>query len=425
MLMANFVASMSKSTLPTSEGYYGLFNDSFPPILDGVTLTVDNYARWLAAKGKVPAVVTPWNPVKADVGYKVMRFFSLPIPSRHPYRYGYPKLDPFIWRKVRNTPFRLMHAHCPFSSGRLAVYVKKYQDIPLIATFHSKYRSDLEHSFRSTPWCVPIIMKRILNFFNACDEVWIPQAQVEETVREYGYKGPLTVVENGNDYADMVEGSLAAYKAEARKRLGLSDNTINLLFVGQHIWEKGLRIIVDALASVSPDVDFRMNFVGTGYALPELTAMIRERGLSDRVKINGVVSERKALSDFYAASDLFLFPSYYDNAPLVVREAAAFGTPAVLIDGSTASEVVRDGRNGFLVGNSPEEYASLIRALAADRERILSVGEGARVSLVRSWRDVVDEVADRYAVILKIHSGRGYASSVMSPVISPAWSVDK
>ena len=181
---------------------YGIFNDSFPPILDGVTLTVQNYAHWLSKKGMTPCVVTPWNPESGEYPYDVMRYFSLPIWNRRPYRYGYPKLDPFIWKRLRKQKFSLVHAHCPFSSGRLGVYVKKKQDIPLIGTFHSKYRQDLEHSFRHAPWCVPIIMKRILDFFNACDEVWIPQAYVEETVREYGYKGKLSVMENGNDFAD-------------------------------------------------------------------------------------------------------------------------------------------------------------------------------------------------------------------------------
>ena len=158
-----------------------------------------------------------------------MRYFSLPIYSRKPYRYGYPKLDPFIWRKLRGTDFKILHAHCPFSSGRLAVYVKKKQNIPLIGTFHSKYRSDLEHSFRRMPWCVPIIMKRILDFFNACDEVWIPQAQVEDTVREYGYKGRLTVVENGNDFSGIISGPLEDYKRAAKRRRGMEDDTFSLL----------------------------------------------------------------------------------------------------------------------------------------------------------------------------------------------------
>ena len=72
---------------PSTKGLYGIFNDSFPPILDGVTLTVENYARWLAEKGKIPCVVTPWNPVPPQCSYDVMRFFSLPIQSRKPYRY--------------------------------------------------------------------------------------------------------------------------------------------------------------------------------------------------------------------------------------------------------------------------------------------------------------------------------------------------
>lgn len=389
---------------PEEKGLYGLFNDSFPPILDGVTLTVENYGHWLYKSGRTPCVVTPWNPKKGNYDYSVMRFFSLPIASRKPYRYGYPKLDPFIWKRLRDTDFRILHAHCPFSSGRLAVYVKKKQGVPLIGTFHSKYRADLEHSFNHTPWMVPIIMKRILNFFNACDEVWIPQAYVEDTVREYGYKGPLTVVENGNDFASIITGNLWEYKQEARKRLGFKDNEIVLLFVGQHIWEKGIRIIVEALKLLKGKVNFRMNFIGNGYAKGELEKLVADWGLSDRVNINGVITVREALSDYYAASDLFLFPSFYDNAPLVVREAAAMGTPSVLLEGSTASEVVSNGKNGFLVARTPQAFAEMIGGLAADREKMRRVAQGARDTLVRSWEDVVGEVIDRYDSLIERHN---------------------
>ncbi len=391
---------------PQEKNLYGLFNDSFPPILDGVTLTVENYAHWLHERGHTPCVVTPWNPQSNEYEYSVMRFFSLPIANRKPYRYGYPKLDPFIWRRLRDTDFKLVHAHSPFSTGRLAVYVKKKQNVPLIGTFHSKYRQDLEHSFKHTPWMVGIIMKRILNFFNACDEVWIPQAYVEDTVREYGYKGPLTVVENGNDFASIIKGDMFSYKREAKRRLGFGDDEICLLFVGQHIWEKGIDIIIETLRLLDGNVNFRMNFIGNGYAKGEIEKRVKELGLSGRVKINGVVSERGRLSDYYAASDLFLFPSFYDNAPLVVREAAAMGTPSVLLRGSTASEVVTDGRNGFLVDRSPEAFSGLIQNLCGDRDRLNAVAAGARDTLVRSWEDVVGEVIDRYDTLAKKHNRR-------------------
>lgn len=384
-----------------SHGLYGIFNDSFPPILDGVTLTVQNYAHWLSQKGKTPCVVTPWNPVRGEYPYEVIRYFSLPIWNRQPYRYGYPKLDPFIWRRLRQQPFKLLHAHCPFSSGRLAVYVKKKQNLPLIGTFHSKYRQDLEHSFRHLPWCVPIIMRRILAFFNACDEVWIPQAYVEDTVREYGYKGKLSVVENGNDFASMVEGDLYEYKRKAKKAIGVGEDEIALLFVGQHIKEKGVDTILDTLHLLDREVRFRMNFIGNGYAFEEMKKRIDEMGLSDRVRLHGVITDREKLAEYYAGSDLFLFPSFYDNAPLVVREAAAMGTPAVLLKGSTAAEVITDERNGFLVEKNPGDFQLLIKSLTTDRDRLKRVAAGARDTLVRSWEDVVDEVSDRYDTLIR------------------------
>ena len=386
---------------PQEKDLYGIFNDSFPPIIDGVTMTVENYAKWLMESGRTPCIVTPWNPEKVTSPHAVMRFLSLPIHSRKPYRYGYPKLDPFIWRRLKNTNFKILHSHCPFSSGRLAVYVKKHQKIPLIGTFHSKYKSDLKHSFKYLPFCVPIIMQRILNFLNACDEVWIPQAQVEETVREYGYKGKVTVVENGIDYADIIKGNLKEYKSSAKKRLRYSDKDFNLLFVGQHIWEKGLDIIVNVLENLSSDSRIKMNFVGTGYASPKLESIIREKGLSDKVIFNGVIRDRNQLRDIYAASDLFLFPSLYDNAPLVVREAAAMGTPSVLLKDSTASEVISDMKNGFLAEKNPFLISKLIETLSNDRDLVYNTGLEAKNSLVRSWEDVVGEVIERYDSLIR------------------------
>lgn len=388
---------------PQDKKLYGLFNDSFPPIYDGVTLTVENYARWFMERGHTPCVVTPWNPEEFPTPYPVLKYLSLPIQNRHPYRYGYPKLDPFIWQRLRNTDFKILHSHCPFSSGRLAVYVKKQRHIPLIGTFHSKYKSDLQHSFRHFPFCVPIIMKRILNFFNACDEVWIPQRHVEETVREYGYKGMLTVVENGNDFASIIKDDVKTYKVAAKKRIGFEEEDFNLLFVGQHIWEKGIATILDTLELLKDYRHIKANFIGHGYAVQEIEKQIQEKGLGDKVHLHGLITDREILSDYYAASDIFFFPSLYDNAPLVVREAAAMGTPSLLLSGSTASEVVRNDYNGYLVDKNPMEISKLIKMMEADRERVLEIGINARNTLVRSWEDVVGEVLDRYEKAIKIY----------------------
>lgn len=244
-----------------------------------------------------------------------------------------------------------------------------------------------------------------MTFFDAADEVWIPQAKVEETVREYGYKGKLTVVENGIDLEMSDFASIKAFKAEQRLKLGYTPETMVLLFVGQHIREKGVLLIIRAMDKLR-DLPVKMEFIGTGYATEEMKNLIRQLHLEDKVTLNGVISDREVLKSYYGAADMFLFPSRYDNAPLVVREAAMMGTPAVLIAGSTASEVIKDGFNGFLVEESPESYASRIRSLYNDRSAIQEAAEGASKTLTRSWREVMEEVVGRYEEIIERYGRR-------------------
>ena len=294
-------------------------------------------------------------------------------------------------------PFEIIHAHCPFTSGALALHLARKKHIPLVATFHSKYRQDFE---RAIPYkhIVDRVINRIVHFYEQADEVWIPQASVEPTLREYGYKGEVVVVDNGSDM-QIPLSELYDYKRQVRKDLNISEKTPVFLFVGQHIWEKNIAFLLEALARLN-DIPFRCYMVGTGYAEEEIKNRICLLGLQEKVIMKGVIQNRQQLQSFYAAADLFLFPSLYDNAPLVLREAAAMHTPAVLIKDSTAAENIRDGWNGLLSNATIEDYASVIRFGINHRDVLLRLGDNAANSLVRSWEDIVDEVNNRYIEII-------------------------
>ena len=375
----------------------GLFNESFPPVMDGVAVCVENYARWIQEKVGGVSVVTP-RKLNANYGqypYEVLDYASVPVPFRHPYVTGIAQIDPLLRAKLYRRRFKIVHAHSPFSAGLMALQVAKTQHIPLVATFHSKFKDDFREVIPSD-MVVDQAIKIVMEFFDRADEVWVPQASVEEVIREYGFKGHVEVVDNGSD---LVADYSDAYFAEARKALGIAPEEFVFLFVGQHIWQKNVRLVIDALEKIK-DLPFRMFFVGTGYAAGEMKDLVAQKGLSDKVTFTGMLTEREKVTRYYAAADLFLFPSLYDNAPLVVREAAALHTPAVMVEGSTAAEILRDGENGYLVPNELDAFATRLRQLYRDREQVRRVGLTASRTIVRSWEDVVGEVLDRYDALI-------------------------
>lgn len=377
----------------------GLFNDSYIPIMDGVTVTVRNYAYWLNQTLGPTTVVTPFVPnYEDDEPFRVLRFFSVPTIVRPPYRIGMADIDLRIQYLLKGSDFDIVHAHSPFSAGLLARRTAEERRIPLVATFHSKYRDDFERVVHLKP-IVDDQVKRIVDFYYEADHVWVPQESVASTLREYGYKGPYDVVENGIDMKPVAD--IDAFRARGAAELGLPEGRPMGLYVGQHILEKNLEFLVRSLPGIIAKVpDFVMVFVGKGYAKEGLQSLVEELGIADKVVFHDVVYDRSLLQAIYARADIFLFPSLYDNAPLVVREAASMKTPAVLIRGATAAEVIRDGENGFLAEDRLEGFVEKVAGALEDREALTRAAEGAQRTLCRTWEDVVREVKERYLDIL-------------------------
>lgn len=203
---------------------------------------------------------------------------------------------------------------------------------------------------------------------------------------------------------DMFYNCYICYIATANKYLKVKPEETVLLFVGQHIWQKNTRMLVHSLYHLkNMSTKFKMFFIGTGYAVDELKALVNELKLTEFVTFLGVVQDRELLKSVFSRSSLFLFPSVYDNAPIVVREAAAVGCPSLVIENSNASEGIKDNYNGFLSQNDEEAFAAKIKEILSDKNRLESVGHTAQRTLYKNWEQIVSEVKERYEDILSTY----------------------
>ncbi len=99
---------------------------------------------------------------------------------------------------------------------------------------------------------------------------------------------------------------------------------------------------------------------------------ILELGVSDLLTAPGFV-ERDAVVDAFATADCLLVTSLREGYGVVVLEAAAYGTPVVVVEAedNAASELIVPGVNGYLVDSShPKDIARMISRVIHDGPRL-------------------------------------------------------
>jgi glycosyltransferase involved in cell wall biosynthesis len=372
--------------------------------MDGVGMTAHNYAYWMNLKHGESSLVAPGVlDYKDRADYKVIRFKSVLLPGMNPYRVGLPMIDFKFKKKLSKNNFDILHAHCPFISGQLALKLSRKLNVPLVATFHTKYREDFKKAL-SNDMFVEFMMSMTMDFYDNADVVWVPNRATGETLKEYGFNGEFDIMANGTDFDIPEKGKYLKYRHKGLEEIKADNNDFILLFVGQHRWEKNVRTIIESLKILKEKKEsFKMVFVGEGYAAKEMKSLVRQYGISENVVFTGVITERPAMKHLYACSDLFVFPSIYDNAPLVMREAAAFDVPSIVVRNTSSAEGVLDDVNGFLINNSASSLAEKIIALKNNPTTIKRAGEGARKSIYRHWESIVDEVNIKYEDIIRRH----------------------
>ncbi len=382
------------------------FSNSFIPVYDGVGRVVKAYSESLSQMGQQVYVVAPKDPAfteKDALLYKVLDFPSVQISRKLPYRVGFPNWDlrykHFI-RQFPETPFDICHAHDPGPVGKFALWYAHTYDIPLVGTFHSKYYDDI-YKITKSKALAKFGAKVVANFYNHCDEVWAVSHHSAETLVSYGYTGNIQVMPNGTDLRILDESVLPQVIA----RYNLGSNPI-LLFVGQMNWKKNIQRVLEACALLHQDgTRFQLVLAGRGPHEKEIAQTAKRLGLEDLLVLTGHITNPAELDGLYHLSALFLFPSIYDNAPMVLREAANMGTPGIVIRGSSAAEVVEDRENGMLCDDTSESLFSTIKSVLSDKILLERISLNAKQSIPHPWQgEIMENVLARYHYLIDSHS---------------------
>jgi len=189
----------------------------------------------------------------------------------------------------------------------------------------------------------------------------------------------VDVIPSGTDVTEITAKTDYARHGELR-----------LLFVGRLVREKGLDVLVRALAKLPLQIPWRLILAGDGAEWTMLAGLAARLNIADRIQVRGWVQRGELLS-LYRDADVFVLPSRGDGTPTALLEAMAAGLPVVATRVPGTTEIVTDGETGMLVPTEDADgLATAIAALATDDMRRAALGQAARARAEArlSWRAI-------------------------------------
>lgn len=373
--------------------------DCFYPNLDGPIEVAVGLARTFKERGfGEMELLVPDYPERVEVeGVKIHRCRS--VRSNGNYRAAVPALDGRVKKLIKKGGFDVIHLHSPFTLGRYALKLARKYSVPVVFTMHTKFRDEFEKRLKSKS-LRKFMMNYIMKCINGCGAITTVSRGTVETLREYGYEHCDKVLVIPNASSMTPKTADAEVTKKIREDLGL-DKTFAFAYVGRLVATKNVDFSLRVLSEVKKrGGEFKFVIVGNGEYEKTLRGLASKLGIEDNVIFVGAVSDKKLLASYYSACDVLLFPSVFDNASIVILEAAANSLPVATIEGSCSAERLENEISGFVWANDEKIWADEILKILAAPEKAQRAACGALSRVYVGWEDIAEEYLNLYKKLL-------------------------
>jgi len=355
-------------------------NKFYYPKVGGVEEVVQNIAeglpnqytsRVLAARSR------GWGRSEQHNGINITKTSSLGVAMSVPLAPTFP-----IYLRAAARDADVVHHHLPNPLSTISQVTAGTSDSAVIATYHS----DIVRQETALKVYKPVLQQ----FLNRVDRILVTSECLLNN---------SSILEPYEEKCEIVPLSidLDVIDAEDPPPLNIDTTDSFILFVGRLNYYKGVEYLIDAMDRIGAT----LLIVGEGKRRSDLEQRARDRGVDDRIRFLGYVSNQKLPSLYYAA-DLFILPSVEPSEAfgIVQLEAMARELPVVNTSLPTGVPwVSKDSRTGLTVPpRNAEALADAINTLLQDDARRRRYGEQARERVERLFtRDrMLKKIQDIY-----------------------------
>jgi phosphatidylinositol alpha-1,6-mannosyltransferase len=271
----------------------------------------------------------------------------------------------FALKKHRQQPYDLCFAWSAVPSGGVALGLRRMTGLNYLVRVSGPDIPGFEKRYQ---WLYPLLGPIIRSVWHGAEVVITKCEEESAMIRAIDNKINVVIVPNGVDQ-DLFK--------PVEKRL--DNRPLRVLCVARLIERKGQSHLIKALKHLADEhVDVLLELVGTGDQGDNYRSLVRNLGIGDRVTFSGYVP-REEIAKHYAASDIFVLPSFNEGMSVATLEAMAAGLPLVVTRTGGATDLVEDGVNGYIYEWADEVMLiELLRRLAQNRNLVRRMGAASR-----------------------------------------------
>jgi UDP-glucose:(heptosyl)LPS alpha-1,3-glucosyltransferase len=225
----------------------------------------------------------------------------------------------------------------------------------------------------------------------------------------YGRRDGMRVVYHGVDLSTFHPRNRERYRDLVRSELAIAPAECLALYVGN--LQKGAAAAIRATARTA---GVRLMLVSSSNTAASRSIAQEER-VTDRVSFHPF---SKQIERFFAAADVFVFPTFFDAYGMVISEAMASGLPVITSRAAGAAELIDHGESGWLTTDpwSLDEIAGGLRALAADPGLRQRMGAAARSKIEEyTWDRTAEQTMAIYREISTCNHGAANLNTAVDP----------
>ncbi len=241
-------------------------------------------------------------------------------------------------RIMKSEDFDAIHCHSPMGGVLARLAARSLGISSVIYTAHGF------HFYKGAPITNWLFYYPVEKFLSRYTEVLITINEEDYgAAKKFKAKKVVRVPGIGIDTNKF--NNMALNKGKKRKELGISNDAVVLLSIGEMIKRKNHETVLKALAKIN-DLNFIYLICGKGELESYLSGLTRSLGLESKVRFLGY---RNDIPEICMVSDLFVFPSYQEGLPVSTMEAMAAGLPVVCSSIRGNTDLIEDGKNGYLI----------------------------------------------------------------------------